>query len=172
VNETEKRDRERSLYSYNGDQEIEARMVKVRHALLSLPKVSCPAGFESRLNRRLEGMDVHPRASARSWVSGWLGVSLGFAGAAAVLLLTLDMNGPGQTAAPVAGKTQQVAPLQTMEPVMEPVTQANAPGEQGVSQSENPIASTDSVPLKADPTHISSDRLHQVSGAENAPKNR
>jgi hypothetical protein len=117
-------------------------------------------------------MDEQPRAAARSWVSGWLGVGLGFACAAVIALFMLDINGTSQTTAPVAGKTQQVAPRQTTEPVMEQVPQTNATGPISGTQSENPMASTDSVPLKADPTHMSSDRLHQASGAENAPANR
>lgn len=173
MSETENRDREKSLYLSKGDEEIDAAMIRVRHALLSLPKVSCPAGFEYRLNRRLQGTaDAQPRAVGRSWVSGWLGVGLGFACAAAVALFMLGLNDTSQTTAPMAGKTQQVAPRQTREPVMEQVTQTKVPGSQTVSPPENAMAASDSVPLKSDPTHISSDRLHQVSGEENVPANR
>jgi len=55
VDETSKRLHDGAAYSSHGEDETDAHLLRVRELLSSLPKESCPAGFEFRLNRRLQG---------------------------------------------------------------------------------------------------------------------
>lgn len=172
MNETENRDRDRSLYSSVGEEDVDEGKRRLRIALLSLPKVPCPAGFEYRLNRRLQGRSESSRSTGRSWVAGWLGVGLGFGCAVAVALFMFGSSVTNQSATPVADKGIQVVPGRTTEPPTEQVTQTDMAGQPEASPSESQMTKSDSVPVKADPTHISPDRLQQASGEENAPANR
>ncbi|MBU0508034.1 hypothetical protein KKH27_04265, partial [bacterium] len=54
-----------------GEEGIEPGLMRVRVALMQLPQLSCPVGFEHRLQRRLAG--VRTAGNSRGWTLGWLG---------------------------------------------------------------------------------------------------
>lgn len=94
--------------------------VVVRAVLQSLPKLEAPAGFEFRLQRRLEGADPRPSRSAiRTWSLGWAGAGLGVATAFIIGIFVFNIHlsgGPGGVAVPMAGNSQ----VKTSTPVVAP----------------------------------------------------
>jgi hypothetical protein len=76
---------------------------RIRAALLSLPKETCPVGFEFRLMKRISGETVRSgRKKAPNWILGWAGAGLGVAVAMFVSFTAFDLNfnqvTPGSTA--------------------------------------------------------------------------
>ena len=163
---TVNREAEESRHLRNSEGEnIDEGLTRVRSALLSLPKASCPAGFEYRLNRRLQGLDAVPRSAPRTWVSGWLGVGLGLACAAVIALFVFDFQSPPNR--PMLAKSEQVSPAAPSPgPSSDQVAATrNSQSVSGTGE-ENRMAKTDSVPQTSDPAHLSPDQLHQVSGGD------
>ena len=165
MNEPEKRLVETVAYSSNAEAEADVNLLKVRELLSSLPKESCPAGFEYRLNRRLQGINDRTRPS-KSWISGWVGAGLGFAAAAIVALFLFDFGMSSDPATNQLTKTDvNVAPVkqETVDPNI--AQQGSTPEEPKLATSTN-----DSVQRKEDPTYVSPDHLQQVSGGDGAVK--
>lgn len=157
----EKRDSEEPRYTRNGDEENDAGLMKVRVALRSLPKATCPTGFEYRLDRRLKGLEERPPLAVRSWTSGWMGVGLGFACAAIIALFAFDFNPAVPVTDAVTSGTQQVA---STPPAVEAGTASIPQTNLSDEATENLIVNSDTIPQQSDPAHISPDRLLQVSG--------
>ncbi len=161
VNETSERLHDGAAYSRKGEDETDAQLLRVRELLSSLPKDSCPAGFEYRLTRRLQGGSDQSPVAAKGWMSGWLGVGLGFGVAAVIALFMLDFKGVQSNAVGSAPTAEQVVPASTD---LNAGTSTVAPVEQ-----EKLLAGTaDSVERNENPTYVSPDRLQQVSGGGNA----
>lgn len=81
----------------NAEPELSTAHARVRSALKTLPKATCPVGFEFRLERRLAGKPVgETRKTSRS---GWLGAGIGFATAMVLGVFLFDFGG-GATISP------------------------------------------------------------------------
>jgi hypothetical protein len=75
----------------------------IRAALLSLPKETCPVGFEFRLMKKISSDPVRGgRRTSSNWMLGWAGAGLGVAVAMFVSFAAFDFNFsdtvPGNTA--------------------------------------------------------------------------
>jgi hypothetical protein len=72
---------------------VPADLLMVRSVLQTMPKVSCPVGFEFRLQKRIDALSAEPsRAGGRSWVLGWAGAGLGFATALIIAVVAFDFG--------------------------------------------------------------------------------
>lgn len=170
MSEAGKQLHEKAAYSRGGDGETEAEYLKVRELLSSLPKETCPAGFEYRLNRRLQGGSSRRTESVRGWTSGWLGVGLGFAVATVIALFTLNFHGTENGALmPVQQTAQKVVPVVTPD---DNAAKTESPATDPATQDQKLMANTDSVKRDGTPTYVSPDRLQQVSGDGNAQGHR
>ena len=169
MNVSENRDGEESRYLRIGEEnETDIGMLRVRAALLSLPKANCPAGFESRLQRRLRVQDVKTQTTTRGWASGWLGVGLGFACAAVIALFVFDFN--SSPTAPNATVAQKVTASPMINPGASSVAQNGSATQPGENAGEKQLAATnDSVQRQSDPAHMSPNQLLQVSGGDESP---
>lgn len=117
-----------TAFSLLGEEGVSAETTKVRNLLLSLPRACCPAGFEFRLQRRLDVLEngVRPVRERHGWGLGWAGLGLGFAAALLVAVVVFDLrfsptdirmptapvassNAP-TTGAPMVSSPQQVSP--------------------------------------------------------------
>ena len=177
MSEARKRDLKMgTVYLNNGEDETEAGLLKVRALLSSLPKESCPAGFEYRLNRRLQGLDERPRAAAKSWISGWMGVGLGFAAATVIALFAFDLNLSSDSASKIIAQSdQKTAPVKPEVKDENVATQQPTVPVATSPQEHDKLATTDSVQRKDDPTYVSPNRLQQASseaGAVSEPISR
>ncbi len=94
----------------NDDDGMPADLLMIRSVLQSMPKMSCPVGFEFRLQRRIEGLSVTPQRAAggKSWVLGWTGAGLGFA-AASVIAVVMFNFGFGVPNADCAGNRVNIS---------------------------------------------------------------
>lgn len=71
--------------------DMTAAHARVRSALKTLPKATCPVGFEFRLERKLAGKPVGE--TRKSWSMGWLGAGVGFATAMVLAVFVFDFGG-------------------------------------------------------------------------------
>ena len=65
---------------------------RIRAALLGLPRLSCPVGFEFRLMQRIQGKTSRRRQTAGGWAIGWAGAGLGVAVAMIVSFVAFDLQ--------------------------------------------------------------------------------
>ena len=168
MSETEGRDPnpQGSRYSGTGDEDVDVSLMRVRNALLVLPKMSCPVGFEYRLNRRLQGIDGSVRSNGRNWVSGWLGVGMGFAAAAVIAFLVLDFDVPTPVGVSVVQGPVKHATTTTMTQPETEIASDRDPTQTVGDPIDQPMAATDSVPKDVNRNPFSSPGLHQASGNE------
>jgi hypothetical protein len=113
------------------EDETAEHLLGVRRALRSLPQVSCPTGFDFRLERRLFGNER--RSRNESWSFGWLGAGLGFGLAMVLAFVVFDFgavqNGPVKIAGSGSAPTtvQEAAPQMTTTPVQSSPTEDAQP---------------------------------------------
>lgn len=139
-------------YAPNGamgtEDETAEHLLRVRRALRSLPQVSCPTGFDFRLERKLFGNEQ--RSRRESWGYGWLGAGLGFGLAMVLAFVIFDFgavqNGPVKMAG--AGSVTQPTTVQESAPQM-----ATTPASDKVAGEEQPAlaAKPDSMKDKTKP---------------------
>ncbi len=163
MDETSKRLHDGAADSRHGEDETDAHLLRVRELLSSLPKESCPAGFEFRLNRRLQGGSAQSPVVTKGWMSGWFGVGLGFTVAAVIALFTLNFSDTRDNLVSSPPTAEKVVPASTDLNVE---TNAAAP----VEQDKLVAGTSDSVNRSENPTYVSPDRLQQVSGSGQGPK--
>lgn len=103
----------------------------IRNALLNVPKRSCSAGFEFRLQKKLESGEsaLQRPVRASNWSLGWLGAGVGFAAAFAVAVFIFDFNGGPASGLQVAG-TSGVSPIGTSNVAEKPVEKSTQPVQQ------------------------------------------
>ena len=65
---------------------------RIRAALLSLPKETCPVGIEFRLMKRIEGKEASKRRPESHWVFGWAGAGMGVAVAMIISFAVFDFS--------------------------------------------------------------------------------
>lgn len=91
----------------NMESDCSAEHQRVRKALQTLPKATCPVGFEFRLERRLAGKPVGGTRSG--WSINWLGAGVGFATAMVLAVFLFDFGTvPGTNPANITGTPSQV----------------------------------------------------------------
>lgn len=114
--------------------------LRVRNALHSLPKATCPVGFEFRLERRLAGKPVGE--TRKNWSMSWLGAGVGFATAMVLAVFIFDFGAiPGTTPA-------GMIPTATKSGVsIEQPTQVTPSTEQPVNVAQETIEATKSDAL-------------------------
>jgi len=116
----------REAYSGRGFEEsgMDPAYVVIRTSLRTLPRVAAPAGFESRLHRRIERLESGRAVRAwDSWVftRGWLSAGVGVATAVVVGLLFF---GPQQADSPSSVFTEGMQP--TSPPLSNPFPVASS----------------------------------------------
>ena len=167
MTEQDKRLHERVVYTSTGEEDTEASLLKVRELLSSVPKESCPAGFEHRLNRRLQGLDERPRATIRSWTAGWVGVGMGVVAAAVIALFVFDFEAsPDLNQGTIAKTTIEVVPTNPATQNNDAAVVQTEPAAESPSvQDQGQMTDLDSAKREIDPTYVPPDRLQQVSGS-------
>ena len=104
-----------------GGADTDSRYLAIRASLLTLPKVQAPAGFEFRLQRRINRLGYrHTEKVWESWIftRRWLSVGLGAATAVIVGLLFFQ---PQQPELPSSAFTQEIQPATPSVPNPFPV---------------------------------------------------
>jgi hypothetical protein len=148
---------------------------RVRNLLLGLPRIGCPAGFEFRLQRRLDELErgVRPVRERFGWGLGWAGLGLGLATALLVAVVGFDFSFSPKTirlpGAPVTSATN--APKTVSQPAANPLLvsspQAVSPDANAVGVHEEPAqmaAAKDSNASKNPPTTLPENLYHMVGG--------
>jgi hypothetical protein len=105
--------------SQDSESSASSEYIQIRNALLGLPRLSCPVGFEFRLQQRLEGRYVRDNSSHHSlnWLTGLTAGGLGVAAALSLAVFVFDFNpwqanhGVGQIAS--RSMSQPFVPVQT-----------------------------------------------------------
>ncbi|MBU0691788.1 hypothetical protein KKC97_00565 [bacterium] len=96
-------------YAAQTEPELSREHRRIRAALLSLPKETCPVGFEFRLMKRISGGAARGRGRASSsWIVGWAGAGLGVAVAMLVAFTAFDFNYSERVPVRTAGTMQEV----------------------------------------------------------------
>lgn len=150
----------------NMEPEIDSAHMRVREALHSLPKATCPVGFEFRLERRLAGKPVGGTRSG--WNMNWLGAGIGFATAMVLAVFIFDFGSiPGTTSSgmiPTATKSgvsiEQPATITTSTEQPASVAQ-----EKNAATATEQLASTpDSMKDKTKPGSLPDGNYQTVGG--------
>jgi len=151
----------------DGEDGVSPDLLAVRSVLRSLPTVSCPVGFEYRLEKKLAGEQAGVRSagSARGWAWGWAGAGLGFATALAIAFFVFDVNvkpagvSSGGQPVPVAQTPVTTTPSGEIKTIRE-----QAPEEKQLAKT-NEDTTKKQPPSKVDLPH---DVIHVV-GTNQAP---
>jgi len=164
-----------ATFMRSGEEKNAPELMRVRNLLMCLPRVECPAGFEFRLQRRLNGQEdgVRPARERWGWGMGWAGLGLGFAAALLVAVAAFDFSfkSPQVTGAgPVitVNVQPQNAATKTAEPNLAE-TPVQAPADQqtvAVPESERQLAAAkkDSNAAKNPPSNLPENLYHMVGG--------
>ena len=134
-------------YAAQSEEGLSREHQRIRAALLSLPKETCPVGFEFRLMKRISGGAARSRRrTSSSWVIGWAGAGLGVAVAMLVAFTAFDFNYSERVPVRTAGTTQEV-PTTTLEEkapelAVERSTTITGDGTEAVNETELQLAAT------------------------------
>ncbi len=141
--------------------DMDSGHVHVREALNSLPKATCPVGFEFRLERRLAGKPVGGTRSG--WSMSWLGAGFGFAAAMVLAVFVFDFGtvpGTIPTATKSGVNIEQPATITTS--TEQP---ANVAEEKSLATPTEQLASTpDSMKDKTKPGTLPDGQYQTVGG--------
>ena len=162
------------ISSHSGEEETAPELQRVRNLLICLPRVSCPAGFEFRLQRRLDGAENgnRPTRERMGWGMGWAGLGLGFAAALLVAVVAFDFSftspqiagaGPAVTSTTQPHNTSQPAePNLAGSSVQGPAFQQSTTTSEAESQMA--AAKRDSNTSKNPPSNLPENLYHMVGG--------
>jgi len=126
--------------------------MRVRQALQTLPKATCPVGFDFRLERRLAGKPVGGTRSG--WSMGWLGAGVGFGTAMVLALFVFDFGAiPGTSPANITGTPAPVmmGGTQIEQPLDVAKTTVTDPANSATLESEQLASTPDSMKDKTKP---------------------
>lgn len=162
-------------YQQEGEEKTSPELMKVRNLLIYLPRVNCPAGFEYRLQRRLNelGHNVRPTRERFGWGMGWAGLGLGFTAALVIAVVAFDFSFTSPHvvgAGPVATSTVELqnSPTQASAPNIAKEPVYSQTDQQPVSNIESDqqmlAAKKDSNTAKNPPTNLPDNLYHMVGG--------
>lgn len=173
--DNEKRQMNEATFRQSGEEETAPELMKVRNLLICLPRMDCPAGFEFRLQRRLNGAvdGIRPVRERWGWGMGWAGLGLGFAAALMIAVVAFDFSfkapqitgtGPAITAT----VHPQNATTSTPEPNIADTPPQPQVNQQSVALPESDrqlaAAKKDSNTAKNPPTNLPENLYHMVGG--------
>jgi hypothetical protein len=178
VENQERQTSDAAYWQINGEEGVPHEIMMVRSMLQDLPKVTCPVGFDMRLQRRLAGDLDMPKArnTQRNWALGWTGVGLGLATALVIAVVAFDINFSGAPAgavisggaalpAPNVVNTTVAQPMATpSQDLATPVSEKMNAQQLAQDQTKKPVIGKDST--APTPTTLPDGIMHMVGGNE------
>lgn len=167
VNSEGIRNPEGGAWLQDGEAGASPEHMRIRKALLSLPRLNCPVGFEFRLQRRLSGASSKQTVrSGWNWALGWTGTGLGVATVMLLAVFVFDFHLTKGIPGTVTGTSLQ-ASESTGQPV-ESTDRMYLNGSETLassSESEQELNKQDSVsaPRKGE---LPEGHYHMVGGSE------
>jgi hypothetical protein len=132
----ENRKSEKAFYSTDGETNADPEHLMIRSTLLNLPQVSCPAGFEARLQRRLvDGPRVKRNVSpVWNWMTGFTAAGLGVTAAVVIAVFGFNVS---------LFENPQIQMAQGPTSVIRPAEAEVTPGQSSFTGSPERIMATD-----------------------------